>query len=91
MELQNEDNKFQKEEAQNATERMFSMIYRVFSTLNISKENSDHLIRIYCGFLEGFALLVNNHAFGNPISIEESFEISLRVLIEDTKAMERKK
>ena len=84
-------NKFQSEETQNATEEMFSMIYRVFTMLNISKENSDHLIRTYRGFLEGFALLVNNHAFGNPISIEESFEISLRVLIAGTKTFEGKK
>lgn len=81
-------NKFQSEEAQDATEGMFSMIYRVFSTLNISKENSDHLIRTYRGFLEGFALLVNNRAFGNPISIEESFEISLRVIIAGTRMLE---
>lgn len=59
--------------------------------LNISKENSDHLIRTYRGFLEGFALLVNNHAFGNTISIEESFEISLQVLIAGTKVMAGKK
>ena len=74
-------NKFENEETQNATKEMFSIIYRAFTMLNISKENSEHLIRTYRGFLEGFALLVNNHAFGNPVSIEESFEISLRVLI----------
>lgn len=84
-------NKFQSEEALDATEGMFSMIYRVFSTLNISKENSDHLIRTYRGFLEGFALLVNNNAFGNPISIEESFEISLRVIIAGTRMLEETK
>lgn len=74
-------NKFENEETQNATKEMFSIIYKAFTMLNISKENSEHLIRTYRGFLEGFALLVNNHAFGNPVSIEESFEISLRVLI----------
>lgn len=69
---------------------MFSIIYKASTTLNISKENSEHLIRTYRGFLEGFALLVNNHVFGNPVSIEESFEISLRVLIAGTKAPEGK-
>jgi hypothetical protein len=84
-------NKFESEETQNATKEMFSLIYKDFTMLNISKENCEHLIRTYRGFLEGFALLVNNHAFGNPISIEESFEISLRVLIAGTKALEEEK
>lgn len=84
-------NKFQSEETQNATKELIPMLYKVFSSLNISKENSEHLIRTYRGFLEGFTLLVNNHAFGNPISIEESFELSLQVLIAGTKALESKK
>jgi len=84
-------NKFESEETQNATKEMFSLIYKDFTMLNISKENCEHLIRTYRGFLEGYALLVNNHAFGNPISIEESFEISLRVLIAGTMALEGEK
>ena len=84
-------NKFESEETQNATKEMFTLIYKDFTMLNISKENCEHLIRTYRGFLEGYALLVNNHAFGNPISIEESFEISLRVLIAGTKALEGEK
>ncbi|NBK79911.1 TetR/AcrR family transcriptional regulator [bacterium D16-76] len=84
-------NKFESEETQNATKEMFSIIYKAFTMLNISKENSEHLIRTYRGFLEGFALLVNNNAFGNPVSIEKSFEISLRVLIAGTKALEGEK
>lgn len=83
-------NKFQNDEADKATEKLFSLIYRIFSSLNISKENCDHLIRTYRSFLEGFALLVNNRAFGNPVSIEESFQISLQVLIAGTKTFEGK-
>ena len=36
------------------------------------------------------SLLVNNEAFGNPISIAESFELSLNVLIEGIKTLEEK-
>lgn len=58
--------------------------------LNISMENSEHLIRTFRSFLEGFALLVNNNAFGNPISIEKSFDISLQVLITGIKTFKNK-
>lgn len=83
-------NKFQSDEMQDATKRIFSIVYKIFSTLNISQENCDHLIRTYRAFLEGYALLVNNRAFGHPLSIEESFEISLQVLIAGTKTLEHK-
>ena len=83
-------NKFQSEEMQDATKRIFSVIYKIFSTLNISQENCDHLIRTYRAFLEGYVLLVNNEAFGHPLPIEDSFEISLQVLIAGTKTFERK-
>lgn len=84
-------NKFQSDEMKDATKKFFSVIYKIFSTLNISRENCDHLIRTYRAFLEGYVLLVNNNAFGHPLSVEESFEISLQVLKAGTKALERKK
>ena len=83
-------NKFQNDETHEATEKMFLMIYKTFTTLNISKENCDHLIRTFRSFLEGFALLVNNKAFGNPVSIEKSFDISLQVLITGIKTLKNK-
>ena len=81
-------NKFENDEANNATQKLFSVVFKVFSSLNISQENSDHLMRTFRSFLEGFALLVNHNAFGNPISINDSFELSLKVLMAGMKALE---
>lgn len=83
-------NKFQNSETIEATSGLFSILFKVTSSLNISDENCNHIIRTLRGFLEGFSLLVNNKAFGNPISIEESFELSLNVLIEGIKTLEEK-
>lgn len=74
-------NKFQDEETQNVTKQLFVVLFKIMSTLNISDETINHLIRTFRGFLEGYALLVNNGAFGNPVSIRESFELSVEVLI----------
>ena len=81
-------NKFENDEAQNATTKLFSVVFKIFSSLNISQENSDHLMRTFRSFLEGFALLVNHNAFGNPISINDSFELSLKVLMAGMKTLE---
>ncbi len=83
-------NKFADNEAMSATTGLFDVLYKIFEGLNISRENSEHLIRTMRGFLEGFALLVNNEAFGNPVSVEKSFELSLDVLIEGIKTLEGK-
>lgn len=81
-------NKFQDEKSMAATNRLFDILFRIITPLHISRENGNHIIRTFRGFLEGYALLVNNGAFGNPISIEESFELSLTVLIEGMKSLE---
>ena len=83
-------NKFQNEDTMEATSGLFVVLFKITFSLNISEENCNHIIRTLRGFLEGFSLLVNNGAFGNPISIAESFELSLNVLIEGMKTLEEK-
>lgn len=82
-------NKFQDEKSMAATERLFDILFRIMTPMHISRKDCNHIIRTFRAFLEGYALLVNNGAFGNPISIEESFELSLNVLIEGMKSLER--
>ena len=55
---------------------------------NFKKENINHIIRTLRSFLEGFSLLINNNAFGNPLSIKESFELSLEIIINGIKSLE---
>jgi len=81
-------NKFQDEETLNATKRLFTVLFKIMGTLSISDETINHLIRTFRGFLEGYALLVNNGAFGNPISIRESFDLSVEVLMAGVKCLE---
>lgn len=64
------------------------MIFKVMKTVNISDENINHIIRTLRSFLEGFSLLVNNKAFGNPVSIKESFDLSLEIIINGIKTLE---
>ena len=81
-------NKFESEEKNEATTKLFSLLFRVLQPLNISDNNIEHIIRTLRGFLEGFVLLVNNNAFGNPISIKESFDLSLDIIFNGMKSLE---
>ena len=81
-------NKFENDEKEKATERLFNIIFKIMKSLDISDANINHIIRTLRAFLEGFSLLVNNNAFGNPISIKESFDLSLEVIINGIKSLE---
>ena len=83
-------NKFQDEETVGVTEELFIVLFKIMGSLQISQENVNHLIRTFRSFLEGFSLLVNNKAFGNPISIKESFELSIEVLMAGIKTLEER-
>ncbi len=71
--------------------RLFTMLFKVMKSLNISDDNINHIIVNIKGFLEGFSLLVNNNAFGNPISIRESFDLSLEIIMNGIKSLEGEK
>lgn len=81
-------NKYESDEKENATKRLFNMLFKIMKSLNITDENINHIIRTLRGFLEGFSLLVNNNAFGNPISIKESFDLSLEIIMNGIKSLE---
>lgn len=81
-------NKFKSDEMANATIKIFGILHKILEPLNISSNNVEHIIRTLRSFLEGFTLLVNNNSFGNPISIKESFDLSLDIIINGIKSLE---
>lgn len=81
-------NQFKDAQTIEATSKMFSVFLKITQSLNISQKNCFHLVRMFRGFLEGFSLLENNNAFGNTLSIDSSFELSLDVLIQGMKLLE---
>lgn len=83
-------NKYHDNETKEVTERLFSRCFQIASALGISEDNCNHLIRTFRAFLEGYCLLVNNGSFGHEFSVEDSFNLSLQVLIAGMKELEGK-
>jgi len=81
-------NKYKSVEKKSTTKRLFDLLFKIMKPLNISDNNINHIIRTLRSFLEGFSLLVNNNAFGNPVSIKESFELSLEIIMNGIKSLE---
>lgn len=82
-------NKYDSEELIQATEKIYEFFFRQTDKLGIDRTVANHILRTYRSFLEGFVLLVNHKSFSNPIPIDESFEISLDVLISGMEQYER--
>ena len=74
-------NKYESEELIYATEKIYIFFFMQTDRLGIERTVANHLLRTYRAFLEGFSLLVIHNSFGNPISVDESFDISLNVLL----------
>lgn len=81
-------NKYENVEKKNTTKKLFDMLFKIMKSLNISEDNINHIIRTLRAFLEGFSLLVNNNAFGNPISVKKSFDLSLEIIMSGIKMLE---
>ena len=84
-------NKYESTQKENATTRLFNMLFKIMRPLDISDDNINHIVRTLRSFLEGFSLLVNNNAFGNPISVKESFDLSLEIIMNGIKTLEGEK
>lgn len=74
-------NKYSDETLLSATEGLYEFFFEQTDGLGINREISNHLLRTYRAFLEGFIMLQIHNSFGNPISLDKSFEISMSVLI----------
>ena len=81
-------NKYENIATNNTTSKLFGLVHRILKSVKISKNNAEHIIRTLRSFLEGFALLVNNNAFGNPLKIDDSFNLSLEIIINGIKSLE---
>lgn len=74
-------NRYSDETLLSATEGLYTFFFKQTDGLGIDREIANHLLRTYRAFLEGFIMLQIHNSFGNPISTEESFEISMNVLL----------
>ena len=80
--------KFRNDEIIEAETNLFSVFFRITESLNISKENGIYMIRALRSFMDGFVLWADGDTFGDQVPIEESFEVSLNILIAGMKQYE---
>ena len=70
-------NTYENEELKLVSEGLYKFFFSQTDKLGIERSMANHLLRTYRSLIEGFILLVIHNSFGNPVSIEESFQISI--------------
>ena len=70
-------NTYENEELRLVSEGLYKFFFSQTDKLGIERSMANHLLRTYRSLIEGFILLVIHNSFGNPVSIEESFQISI--------------
>ena len=74
-------NMYQSEEHMKATEGMINVMMRVLDGYGVNTEEKVHIVRMVRSFLHGFATLEVHSVYGSSFSVDDTFDFSLRTII----------
>ncbi len=74
-------NMYRSEEHLQATRGMISVFYQVLDAYDLNEEQKVHIVRMFRGFLQGFSSIESHGGYGNPLSINDSFDFALRTIL----------
>lgn len=74
-------NMYQSEEHLQATQGMVSVFFQVLDAYDLNEEQKVHIVRMFRGFLQGFSSIESHDGYGNPMSLNDSFDFALKTII----------
>ena len=74
-------NMYQSEEHLQATQGMVSVFFQVLDAYDLNDGQKVHIVRMFRGFLQGFSSIEIHSGFGNPLSINDSFDFALKTIL----------
>ena len=74
-------NMYQSEEHLQATQGMVSVFFQVLDAYELSERQKVHIVRMFRGFLQGFSSIESHGGYGNPLSINDSFDFALKTIL----------
>lgn len=74
-------NMYQSEEHLQATAEIVSVIFQVLDAYGLSEEQKVHIVRMLRSFLQGFLSVESHGGFGNSLTVDDTFEISLKIFL----------
>ena len=74
-------NMYQSEEHLQATQGMVSVFFQVLDSYELNEKQKVHIVRMFRGFLQGFSSIESHGGYGNPLSINDSFDFALKTIL----------
>ena len=74
-------NMYQSEEHLQATQGLVSVFFQVLDSYELNEEQKVHIVRMFRGFLQGFSSIESHGGYGNPLSINDSFDFALKTIL----------
>lgn len=74
-------NQCSSDKAMQTTEGLVRVIFQVLSSYELDEEHMVHTVRMLRSFLQGFVSINNNGGFGNPVSVQKSFDLSVEIFL----------
>ncbi|RGU95700.1 WHG domain-containing protein [Clostridium sp. AF15-17LB] len=74
-------NMYQSEEHLQATQGMVSVFFQVLESYELNEEQKVHIVRMFRGFLQGFSSIESHGGYGNPLSLNDSFDFALKAIL----------
>lgn len=73
-------NIYQSEEHLQATQGIVSVLFQVLDAYELNEEQKVHIVRMLRGFLQGFSSIESHGGYGNPLSVNDSFDFALKTI-----------
>lgn len=74
-------NMYKSDEHLQATDELVSILFQVLDGYELLEEQKVHIVRMLRGFLQGFLAIESHDGFGNSLSIDDTFDLSLQILL----------
>lgn len=74
-------NMYQSEKHLQATHGVIEVLFQVLDAYGLTEEQKVHCVRMLRGFLQGFCSIESHSGFGNPASLNDTFDFSIKTIL----------
>lgn len=72
---------YQSEEHLQATHGTVSVLFQMLEAYGLTEEQKVHSARVLRGFLQGFCAIESHDGYGNPTSMNDTFDFALKMIL----------
>lgn len=74
-------NMYQSDEHLQVTKGTVSILFQVLEAYGLTEEQKVHIVRMLRGFLQGFSAIESHGGYGNPTSLDDTFDFALKTIL----------